>query len=110
MTWDKIGPATRLACKPVSLEDLAGKIVVVDLAGAFYTAALRSARQLFHSPARRPEVVASVTDELQKLLDAGSECWPSARARRARSRRANVTRNAATCARRRARPLWRGAL
>lgn len=43
--------------------------MVVDAAGAIYTAALRHAERIFHGAARQADVVAEVTRALEKFLD-----------------------------------------
>ena len=43
--------------------------MVVDAAGAIYTAARRHAAQIFHGAARQADVVAEVTRALEKFLD-----------------------------------------
>ena len=70
MTWDGIGTATRAACdRDIKLKKLAGKRLVMDAAGALYTAARRHAQRIFHGSARQADVVAVVTCALEKLLD-----------------------------------------
>ena len=69
MTWGGIGTATRAFSLPFELKNLAGERLVVDAAGAIYTAARRHAAQIFHGAARQADVVAEVTRALEKLLD-----------------------------------------
>ena len=69
MTWGGIGTATRAASLRVELKNHAGERVVVDAAGALYTAAGRHAARIFHGSARQADVVAVVTCALEKLLD-----------------------------------------
>lgn len=69
MTWGGIGTATRAFSLPFELRNLTGKRLVVDAAGAIYTAARRHAAQIFHGAARQADVVAEVTRALEKFLD-----------------------------------------
>ena len=69
MTWGGIGTATRAFSLPFELKNLAGERLVVDAAGAIYTAARRHAAQIFHGAARQADVVAEVTRALEKFLD-----------------------------------------
>ena len=72
MTWDEIGAATREAVFVVTLGELDGTTIILDLAHMVYPACYGFAGELFDPNVRSSGPVFSITKRFQRLLDAGA--------------------------------------